>query len=101
MENKEEPVHQEREKLEAWYPEHFYLDSSLNGWTISAATARQVEAALDEWPPPRWISFVDVAGARVRVRTLDIRYLQQCTPESRRLWKRFCREHKDGGDWMD
>lgn len=97
MEEQNKPAEQ-RERLDAWYPASFYLNSRLCGWTISAETARQVEAALDAVPPPNWVSFVDIHGARVRVRTRDIRYLQQSTPETRELWRRVRKERDEEFD---
>ena len=99
VEQQERPAEQERERLAAWYPEYFLLEAQQAQWMLSTDAARVVERQMDRWPRPRWVRFVDILGARVRVRTDTIRWLQQCTPETRDLWRRWVQERmeEDGG----
>lgn len=95
-----QPTGEERERLAAWYPEYFLLEAERQAqWMLSTAAARAIEKQMDRWPRPRWVRFVDILGARVRLRTRDIRWLQQCTPETRALWRRWIqeRQQEDGG----
>ena len=97
-EQQERPAGQERERLAAWYEEYFLVDAQPAQWMVSTATARVIESALDRWPQPKWLRFVDILGSRVRVRTRDIRWLQQCTPGTRELWRRWITERQQEDD---
>ena len=54
---------------------------------VSTVMARHVERELDRWPRPRWITFVDVAGARIRILARLIEGLEQSSLETRELWR--------------
>ena len=56
-------------------------------YIVSTVMAHHIEQQLDRWPRPRWITFVDVAGARVRIRSRLIEGLEQSSVESRALWR--------------
>ena len=103
-EREEQKPKVEQEQLEAWYPEYFVLTGG-GRWIISRETACDIERALRRWPRPRWIRFVDISGATVRMKTAWIGYLQQSTPESRELNRRFQQERRkeeqDERDWND
>ena len=55
--------------------------------------------------PPAWITFVDVVGARFRVRTDTIQSLTQSTAEQRAMGyarlKRLREERQAGTGWDD
>jgi hypothetical protein len=98
-EQQERPAGQERERLATWYEEYFLVDAPPAIWMVSAASARVIERELDRWPKPRWLRFVDILGARIRVRTAWVKSIQQSTPETRELWRRWMqeRQQEDGG----
>ena len=85
------------------YAEYFVLDTADGCWMISRQMAVFIEHELDRWPRPRWIRFVDVVGARVRLRTELIRSLGQSSAEIRSEWRRFYKEReqesKTEKDW--
>ncbi len=56
-------------------------------YIVSTIMARHIEEQLDRWPRPRWITFVDVAGARLRIRARLIEGLEQSSVETRALWR--------------
>lgn len=72
-------------------------------WYVSREMARHVEASLDQDPRPAWVAFVDVTGARVRVRARLITHVAQCSCEQRALERAFRRgrrrERKTDRDW--
>lgn len=93
----EEP--QERERLPVCYGEYFVVDSYAGEWIVSRVMAQFIEGVLDAWPRSRWIRFVDITGARVRVRAELIRSLRQSSAEIRGEWRRFKQERqKESGD---
>ena len=72
---------------------------------VSAVMAAHIERTLDAAPVPAWVTFVDLAGARVRLRTGDIWQLMQCTAEQRaaerahgRLLRQECRAERSWGE---
>lgn len=84
--------------------DYFVVDSTDFGeWYVSREMAQHVEACLDQAPTPRWVVFVDVTGARVRVRTRLIAYVWQCAAAQRELERAFHRargrERKGDRDW--
>jgi hypothetical protein len=58
---------------------------------------------VDAETQPRWVSFVDLKGSRLRVRTRDINYIGQCTAEQRAADRAFNRslsqERKADRSW--
>jgi uncharacterized protein with PIN domain len=81
----------ERESLKAWYPEYFVVRASQD-WIVSTETAREIARVLQRRVKPRWIRFVDITGATVRLQVSYIGYLKQSTPETRDHWRRFKKE---------
>jgi hypothetical protein len=94
-EQRQDPAVPARERLAAWYPEYFALDSDSGYWMVSVEAAREIERALDRWPPPRWLRFVDITGSRIRIRSEGVRSLTQSSPEIRETWRRFNRERQE------
>ncbi len=86
------------------YTEYFVLESGAGDWSISRNMAAFVETELDRWPRPRWIRFIDVTGASVRLRVDLIRALRQSSPAIRGEWRRFKAERQqeapdEPSDW--
>jgi hypothetical protein len=89
----------ENAKKEPRYGEYFVLESSAGDWMISRRMVEFVESELDRWPRRRWICFVDLLGARVRLRTELIKALRQSSPAIRGEWRRFKDErHQEAPD---
>jgi hypothetical protein len=84
----------EKNQEEQRYSDFFVLDSAVIGgcWMISREMAAFVERELDRWPRRRWIKFVDVAGARVRLRADLIRSITQSSAGIRGEQRRFYKE---------
>jgi len=79
----------EREVL---YPEYHLLVTRRCNYPVSAVMVVHVERQLRRWPRPRWVTFIDLSGARVRVRAAAIEGFEQSTPESRALYRRVREE---------
>ena len=69
--------------------DHFIVAAQMATFVISTVMARAVEAALDRWPRPTWVTFVDLSGSRVRLRAQDIRFIVQSTAEQRAFDRRL------------
>ena len=86
------------------YREYFVLASYAGDWMISRRMAEFIEDELDRWPRPRWIRFIDLTGASVRLRTDLIKVVRQSSLEIRSEWRRFKDERKqeapdEPSDW--
>jgi len=94
QEERPEPQGQpgEPEALEHWCAEYCLIGTPWGVRPVSPVMAQHIERALTRWPRPRWISFVDITGARVRLRTALVECVEQSSPETRALWRRFRRE---------
>ncbi len=75
---------------------YFAVDTHNDRWLVSVVMARHIERRLDRWPVPVWVSFVDLFGARIRIRAGLIQSLTQSTGEQRaasgELSRRLARE---------
>ena len=71
--------------------DYFLVVSHDEAWPVSREMAMAVEATLREVPTPEWVTFVDVTGARLRMRTRLIDYVRQSTAEQRALYRAFWR----------
>jgi hypothetical protein len=92
------------EQKEPRYAEYFVLASYAGEWMISRRMAEFVEEELDRWPRPRWIRFIDLTGASVRLRADLIKAVRQSSLEIRGEWRRFKDERKqeapdEPSDW--
>lgn len=87
----------QQDRLESFFPDYHLVVMRQCSHMVSTVMARHIERELDRWPRPCWIRFVDVTGARFRVRAEAIEGLEQSTPESRELLRRF-REERDRED---
>jgi hypothetical protein len=76
---------------------HFIVHTVFNSWWVSTEMARHIEWTLDVRRPARWVTFVDVTGARVRVLAEAIYCVEQCTAEQRAAWRaiREAREEEE------
>jgi hypothetical protein len=74
--------------------DYFVISTETSTWYVSTAMARVVEGCIDAEARPEWVTFVDLTGARVRLRVEQIEYVCQCTAEQRRLGRAFYRALK-------
>jgi hypothetical protein len=63
--------------------DYFAVGGKRGFWYVSTEMARFIESCLDARKPRAWVKFVDLSGARVRLRSGQIQYLTQCTAEQR------------------
>lgn len=82
---------------------YFEVGTDRDCWGVSVAMARFIESCLDAEPVPEWVTFVDLHGSRVRVRTKEIRSLSELSPDqraaSRAFGRRLQRERKADPDY--
>ena len=79
----------ERSRSEFRLGDFFVVSTEGDTWCVSTEMARHIDACLDAEPLPRWIVFVDVTGARVRVRSDRIESLTQRSAEQRAISRAF------------
>ena len=98
----------QKEEQEAPRPigvDHFVVSARSETWYVSTEMARHIEACLDVEHRHVWISFVDLSGARVRVRSREVEYLAQSTADQRAAERAFhralSRERKVERDWRE
>lgn len=70
-------------------------------WLVRTPMARHVLLQLDRVIPPRWIHFVDMSGASVRIRPAEIIAVTQCSAEQRAARRAFdeALDKEEGGRW--
>ncbi len=71
--------------------DYFLVVTHDEVWPVSREMAMAVEATLREVPTPQWVTFVDVTGARLRMRARLIHCVRQSTAEQRALNRAFWR----------
>lgn len=71
------------------YPDYWVVETPWNSYLVSPVMARVVQRALSRWPRQRWVSIVDISGARLFLRTSTIVTLGQSSPDTRAVWRRF------------
>lgn len=85
--------------------DYFVLCTREASWYLSTAMAQAVERELLVAEAEGWITFVDLTGARIRVRAGLIQCLAQCYAENRaeerRFWRNHKRETKAEREWDD
>jgi len=77
--------------------DYFVVSTEWDNWCVSTEMARHIDACLDADPASPWITFVDVTGARVRVRADRIESLTQRSIEQRgvsRTFERLARQER-------
>ena len=52
--------------------------------------AQHVEREVARRWPRRWLTFVDITGARIRIRTDAVMVVEQSAPEHRAEWRAWC-----------
>jgi hypothetical protein len=75
--------------------DYFVVCTACGQFVVSPEMARAVEGWLDQEPPAPWIAFVDLTGARIRVRTREVQSLVQCYTENRQV-ERAMRQALEG-----
>jgi hypothetical protein len=71
------------------HPDHHIVATTQFSYIVSPVMARHIERELDRRPRRQWIRFVDVSGARIRIRASLIEGLEQSSAETRGLWRRW------------
>jgi hypothetical protein len=74
--------------------DYFVVGGDCGVWYVSTAMARAIDSSLAAVPQPGWVTFVDLTGARIRLRTRQIDYLCQCTADQRTAERAFFRSLK-------
>jgi hypothetical protein len=72
----------------------FEIESYYDTYAVSRETAHEVERRLDQLPPPRWIVFRDLAGARHRVLAAQIHRISESTAAQRAAARAFSRARR-------
>ena len=85
----EEP--ERREPREAAAEHYFVVITKWESWCVSTAMARFVEECLDVRRPEEWVKFVDLSGARVRLRVAEIMSVAESSPDQRASYRAFTR----------
>jgi hypothetical protein len=86
--------------------DYFEIESHYDTFAVSRETAIEVERRLDELPPPRWVVFRDLTGARQRILAAQIYRISECTAAQRAAGREFRRaqrleEKKDRRPWEE
>lgn len=85
--------------------DYFIVNAQCDNWYVSTEMAGFIESMLDREVRPLWLSFVDLWGARIRVRTALISAVCQRTAEQRASERGFDRalnrERKADRDWSE
>ena len=71
--------------------DHFVVSGDSGTWYVSTVMARFIERCLDTEPRPAWVKFVDLTGARIRLRTGLIESITQSTADQRMEERNFHR----------
>jgi hypothetical protein len=74
--------------------DHHIVVTTQFSYIVSPVMARHIERELDRRRRPTWITFVDVSGARVRIRSSVIEGVEQSSLETRDLWRRWREQRK-------
>ena len=86
--------------------DYFEIDAYGGSYAVSRETACEVERRLDQLPPPHWIVFRDLTGARHRVLATYVRRISECTAAQRAADRAFHRARRledkaDRRPWED
>jgi hypothetical protein len=87
-------------------PDDFFdIQCRLDSFSVSRQTALSIERRLDHRPPPRWITFRDLTGARHRVMASHVLRISESTAAQRAAAREFNRarrlENKTERPWDD
>lgn len=61
----------------------FVIETLYGSWLVSTEMAYAVDAVLARRRLPEWVTFVDLSGARVRLRSRAVIALTQSTADQR------------------
>jgi hypothetical protein len=84
----EQPPEPERED------DFFEIEAYCETFAVSRETALEVERRLDQLPPPRWLAFRDLLGARHRVLAAQIYRVSESTASQRAARRAFNRARR-------
>jgi hypothetical protein len=74
---------EEHERIPPEAGDYFVIQARDSSWFfVSTVMARAIDRKLKRFFQPRWITFVDLSGGRIRLRTDDIMSIVQSTPNS-------------------
>ena len=86
---------EEHERIPPGPGDYFVIQTRDSTWFyVSTFMARAVEQRLDRWYRPRWVTFVDIVGDRIRLRTADIMSIVQSTAMHRANGRAFDRDRR-------
>jgi hypothetical protein len=94
----------ERSHNEFRLGDFFVVSTEWDNWCVSTEMARHIDKTLDADPLPRWITFVDLTGARVRLRADSIESLTQRSAQQRaltRLYERLAKEERSADRMLE
>ncbi len=72
----------------------FEVETDQDLFAVSRGTAVDVERRLDQLPPPRWIVFRDLTGARHRVLATRVHLVSECMASQRAARRAFYRARR-------
>jgi hypothetical protein len=74
--------------------DYFVVFGDCGWYSVSAEVAQAIERELARWLRKRWVEFIDLSGARVRLRTTTIDGLFESTGEQRARERAFRRARR-------
>ncbi|SRR5579863_1072771 len=90
---------------EAPYGDVYLIMTRFDLYRVAPEVARYIERRIDQPRQPPWLVFRDRNGARVRIRTKDVRSVRESTDKTRtrgrRLGRALRREEKGDRSWED
>ena len=97
---------EEHERIPPEAGDYFVIQTRDSSWFfVSTVMARAIDRRLKRFFQPTWITFVDMAGSRIRLRTDDIMSVVQTTPEQRAADRAFDKvrraEAQEDRDWTN
>ena len=97
---------EEHERIPPEAGDYFVIQTRDSSWFyVSTAMARAIDRRLERFFRPRWITFIDIVGSRIRLRTTDIMSMVQCTAAQRADGREFDRlrgqEAREDRDWLN
>ena len=61
----------------------FELEARMHTYVVTFDTALRVKQCIEQPAPPDWVEFIDLFGARQRVRSQDVVRIAEPTPKTR------------------
>src|SRR5262249_43058333 len=82
------------------------VDSYGESFVVARGTAAEIERLLEHRPPPLWVVFHDLAGARHRIKSANIYHISESTAAQRAARRAFWRarrleDKQDRRPWED